>query len=184
MEHHHKVWGHPLLNDRNNRCSTTTKYEVILSLMIGTSSWIMRLWGLPLINDVSNRGPLNLILNMLAYFSHISIRIFNPDWVVVNRLKSSAKACVPMKRMPMWQSTPFFSCLVRNPSMYTANRRIYRKHVSHTGNMYHIHRTCITYREQVSQGKQVSYIENMYHIQRTGITYREQVSYTENRYNI
>ncbi len=58
---------------------------------------------------------LNLILNSLAYFSHTSIRIFYPDMVGANRLRSSAKAREPMKQMPMWQPTPVSSSLMSNP---------------------------------------------------------------------
>ncbi len=48
-------------------------------------------------------------LNIELYFSHTSIRIFNPDRVGVSRLRSLAKASVPMKQMPMWQPTPVSS---------------------------------------------------------------------------
>ncbi len=41
-------------------------------------------------------NPLNLILNSLAYFSHTSIRIFNPERVGASRLRSSAKASAPI----------------------------------------------------------------------------------------
>ncbi len=78
---------------------------------------------LPLNKSKRLFDPLNLKLNSLAYFSHTSIRIFNTDRVGASRLRSSAKASVPMKRMPMWQPTPVSSSLMSNPSMYTANRR-------------------------------------------------------------
>ncbi len=50
------------------------------------------LQSLPLNKSKRLFDPLNLILNSLAYFSHTSIRISNPDRVGASRLRSSAKA--------------------------------------------------------------------------------------------
>ncbi len=77
---------------------------------------------LPLNKSKQLFDPLNLLLNSLAYFSHTSIRIFNPDRVGASRLRSWAKASVPTERMPQLQPTPVSSSLMNNPSMYTANR--------------------------------------------------------------